>query len=83
MSKLSLHISDWLNPELTYEFIERTRPQLIKVFGDAGLDDAKIREAKTRSPASVFVGRMYFPEQGIERENQIRHGAGLCAGTQQ
>ncbi len=70
MSKLSLHISDWLNPELTYEFIERTRPQLIKVFGDAGLDDAKIREAKTRSPASVFVGRMYFPEQGIERDEK-------------
>lgn len=70
MSKLSLHISDWLNPDLTYEFIERTRPHLIKVFGDAGLDDAKIREAKTRSPASVFVGRMYFPEQGIERDEK-------------
>ncbi|RIK21177.1 MAG: hypothetical protein DCC52_14260 [Chloroflexi bacterium] len=70
MSKLSLHISDWLNPELTYEFIERTRPSLIKVFGDAGLDDAKIREAKTRSPASVFVGRMYFPDQGIERDEK-------------
>lgn len=70
MSKLSLHISDWLNPDLTYDFIERTRPHLIKVFGDAGLDDAKIREAKTRSPASVFVGRMYFPEQGIERDEK-------------
>lgn len=70
MSKLSLHISDWLNPELTYEFIARTRPPLIKVFGDAGLDDAKIREAKTHSPTSVFVGRMYFPEQGIERDEK-------------
>ncbi len=68
MSKFSLHISDWLNPELTYEFIERTRPAVVKVFGDAGLDDMKIREAKTRSPASVFVGRMYFPHQGIEKD---------------
>lgn len=70
MSKLSLHISDWLNPELTYEFLERTRPHLVKVFGDAGLDDAKIREAKKRSPATAFVGRMYFPEQGIERDER-------------
>lgn len=70
MSKLSLHISDWLNPELTYDFIERARPAVIKVFGDAGLDDAKIREAKTRSPATVFVGRMYFPNQGIERDER-------------
>lgn len=68
MSKLSLHISDWLNPELTYDFIERTRPPLIKVFGDGGLDDAKIREAKQRSPGTIFVGRMYFPAQGIERD---------------
>lgn len=70
MSKLSLHISDWLNPELTYDFIERARPAIAKVFGDAGLDDAKIREAKTRSPATVFVGRMYFPEQIIERDEK-------------
>ena len=70
MSKLSLHISDWLNPELTYDFIERARPTVVKVFGDAGLDDVKVREAKQRSPASVFVGRMYFPEQGIERDER-------------
>jgi len=71
MSKLSLHISDWLNPELTYEFIERTRPPIVKVFGDAGLDDAKVREAKGRSPATLFVGRMYFPAQGIERDERV------------
>src|SRR5581483_1759579 len=70
MSKLSLHISDWLNPDLTYDFIERTRPHIVKVFGDAGLDDAKIREAKRRSPATVFIGRMYFPEQRIERDER-------------
>lgn len=71
MSKLSLHISDWLNPELTYEFIERTRPPVVKVFGDAGLDDAKVREARGRSPATLFVGRMYFPSQGIERDERV------------
>lgn len=70
MSKLSLHISDWLDPDQTFEFIERTRPPLVKVFGVAGLDDVKIREAKRRSPTSVFVGRFYFPEQGIERDER-------------
>src|SRR5437764_1370349 len=68
MSKLSLHISQWLDPDRTYDFIERTHPAVIKVFGDAGLDDVKIREAKTRSPGTTFVGRMYFPNQGIERD---------------
>lgn len=68
MSKLSLHISDWVNPDFTYDFLERTRPPLVKVFGVAGLDDAKIREAKSRSPGTVFVARMYFPEQGIEKD---------------
>lgn len=70
MSKLSLHISDWLDPDQTYDFIERTRPPLVKVFGVSGLDDVKIREAKRRSPTSVFVGRFYFPEQGIERDER-------------
>lgn len=70
MSKLSLHISQWLDPDRTYDFIERTRPPVVKVFGDAGLDDAKIREAKSRSPGTTFVGRMYFPNQGIERDER-------------
>lgn len=70
MSKLSLHISDWLNPEVTYDFIERSRPPVVKVFGVSGLDDAKIREAKSRSPGTLFVGRVYFPEQGIERDER-------------
>jgi hypothetical protein len=70
MSKLSLHISDWLNPDLTYDFIERTRPPVIKVFGDVGLDDVKIGEAKRRSPSTLVVGRMYFPEQRIERDER-------------
>ncbi|HZQ07953.1 MAG TPA: hypothetical protein VFD70_15330, partial [Anaerolineae bacterium] len=70
MSKLSLHISDWLNPEVTYDFIEQTRPPVIKVFGDAGLDDVKVREAKGRSPSTLFVGRMYFPDQRIERDEK-------------
>src|SRR5581483_11045829 len=70
MSKLSLHISDWLNPEITYDFIEQTRPPVIKVFGDAGLDDVKVREAKGRSPSTLFVGRMYFPDQRIERDEK-------------
>lgn len=68
MSKLSLHISEWLSPEVTYDFIEQTRPPVVKVFGDAGLDDVKIREAKRRSPATVFVGRVYFPDQRLERD---------------
>lgn len=68
MSKLSLHVSQWLDPERTYDFIERTHPPVVKVFGDAGLDDTKIREVKTRSPGTTFVGRMYFPNQGIERD---------------
>src|SRR5581483_1604080 len=70
MSKLSLHISEWLNPEVTYDFIEQTRPPVIKVFGDAGLDDAKIREAKRRSPSTLFVGRMYFPDQRLEKDEK-------------
>lgn len=70
MSKLSLHISDWVNPDFTYDFIEQTRPPIVKVFGNSGLDDAKIREAHNHSPATVFVGRVYFPDQQVERDER-------------
>lgn len=70
MSKLSLHISDWLDPDIAYDFIGDTRPPVVKVFGNVGLNDTKIAVAKQRSPATTFVGRMYFPEQGIERDER-------------
>ncbi len=70
MSKLSLHISDWLNPDIAYDFIGDTRPPMVKVFGNVGLNDTKIQVAKQRSPSTVVVGRMYFPEQGIERDER-------------
>lgn len=70
MSKLSLHISDWLDPDLVYDFVDVTRTPLIKVFGNVGLNDTKIREVKLRSPATLVIGRMYFPEQGIERDER-------------
>lgn len=70
MSKLSLHISDWLDPDEVYDFVDATRPPLIKVFGNVGLNDTKLREAKLRSPATLVVGRMFFPEQGIERDER-------------
>ncbi len=66
MSKLSLHISSWLDPDTTFDFIERTKPPVVKVFADAGLDDVKIREAKRRSPTTLFIGRKYFPDQLLE-----------------
>lgn len=66
MSKLSLHISSWLDPDTTYDFIERTKPPVVKVFADAGLDDVKIGEAKRRSPHTLFIGRKYFPDQLLE-----------------
>ncbi|MCC7163281.1 MAG: hypothetical protein IT331_12375 [Anaerolineae bacterium] len=70
MSKLSLHISDWLDPDLVFDFVDATRPPLIKVFGNVGLNDTKIREAKLRSPATLVIGRMFFSEQGIERDER-------------
>lgn len=68
MSKLSLHISDWLDPDVAFDFIGDTRPPVVKVFGNVGLNDTKIAAAKQRSPSTLFVGRMYFPEQGIEKD---------------
>src|SRR6478735_8916768 len=68
MSKLSLHISDWLNPDTTYDFIKQTRPPVVKVFADGGLNDTKVREALNQSPTTLFLGRMYFPSQEIERD---------------
>lgn len=70
MSKLSLHISDWLDPDVVYDFVDATHPPLLKVFGNVGLNDTKIREAKLRSPLTLVVGRMYFPDQGIERDER-------------
>lgn len=70
MSKLSLHISDWLDPDDAYDFIAATRPPIVKVFGNVGLNDTKIAVAKQRSPATTFVGRMYFPGQEIERDER-------------
>jgi hypothetical protein len=70
MSKLTLHISDWLDPDIVYDFVAATHPPLLKVFGNVGLNDTKIREAKDRSPTTLVVGRMYFPEQGIERDER-------------
>ncbi len=70
MSKLSLHISDWLDPDIAYDFIGATRPPVVKVFGNVGLNDTKIAVAKQRSPATTFVARMYFPDQGIERDER-------------
>ena len=68
MSKLSLHISDWLDPDIAYDFVGDTRPPVVKVFGNVGLNDTKIAVAKQRSPGTTFVGRMYFPHQEIERD---------------
>src|SRR5205085_1926998 len=68
MSKLSLHISDWLDPDIAFDFIGDTRPPVVKVFGNVGLNDTKIAASKQRSPSTLFVGRMYFPEQGIEKD---------------
>lgn len=70
MSKLSLHISDWLDPDDAFDFIAATRPPIVKVFGNVGLNDTKIAVAKQRSPATTFVGRMYFPGQEIERDER-------------
>lgn len=70
MSKLSLHISDWLDPDIAFDFIGDTRPPVAKVFGNVALNDTKIAVAKQRSPATTFVGRVYFPEQGIERDER-------------
>jgi hypothetical protein len=66
MSKLSIHISNWLNPDATYDFIARAQPPVVKVFGDAGLDDMKIRQARNSSPNTLWVGRVYFPDQLLE-----------------
>jgi LysM repeat protein len=66
MSKLSIHISNWLDPDTTFDFIERTKPPVVIVFAEGGLDDVKIREAKKRSPNTLFVGRKYFPDQLLE-----------------
>mgnify|MGYP000052918984 CR=1 FL=1 len=68
MSKLSLHISDWLDPDIAYDFIGDTRPPVVKVFGNVALNDTKIAVAKQRSPTTTFVGRMYFEHQEIERD---------------
>lgn len=70
MSKLSLHISDWLDPDVAFDFIGDTRVPVAKVFGNVALNDTKIAVAKQRSPATTFVGRVYFPEQGIERDER-------------
>ncbi len=70
MSKLTLHISDWLDPDIVYDFVAAAQPPLIKVFGNVGLNDTKIQELKNRAPGILIVGRMFFPEQGIERDER-------------
>ncbi len=66
MSKLSFHISNWLDADTTYDLLDKTRPPVVKVFGDAGLDDMKIREARKRSPHTLWIGRKYFGDQLLE-----------------
>lgn len=70
MSKLSLHISDWLDPDIAFDFIGDTRPPVVKVFSNVGLNDTKIAVSKQRSPTTTFVGRVFFNEQGIERDER-------------
>ncbi len=74
MSKLSLHISNWLDPDDTFDFIAKAQPAVIKVFGVGGLDDVKISEAKRRSPNSLIVARHYFESQPLERLDELFPG---------
>ncbi len=74
MSKLSFHISNWLDADTTFDLIEKMQPAVVKVFADGGLDDMKIAEARRRSPKTLWVGRKYFPEQILERIDDLYPG---------
>ncbi len=77
MSKLSFHISNWLDPDTTFDLIGKMQPAVVKVFSDGGLDDMKIAEARRRSPKTLWIGRKYFPEQVLERLDDLYPGAAL------
>lgn len=63
-------INDWHDVNATLDLIQGAQPPFIYV-GLLGLDEANIREAKRRSPATVFIGRYYFESPRIQLDDSV------------
>lgn len=67
-TKLSPHILAW-NADIL-DFIERTKPAIIKIVQPFGYNPYYINEAKRLSPNSLWLLRLYVDEQPLDSPKQ-------------
>src|SRR5512141_2894343 len=77
MSKLSLHIANWLDADETFDWVKRAQPSMLKVYADAGLDDMKRKRVRELSPETLIVGRVYLDQQQLNDVDTTNPGPQL------
>ncbi len=78
MSKLSLHIAGWLDPEVSLDLIRRAQPAILKVYDDAALEENLLRRARELSPDTLFIGRAYIEDQVLDHIDIANPGMALA-----